>query len=65
MTEQRPDTDERDDPGGTPSPGQDSLMAKPATAGSGEETTRPTAAPGVYEADEDDQRRGRAVKPGN
>jgi hypothetical protein len=65
MTEQRPDTDERNDPGGTPSPGPDNLTAKPVTPGSPGETTQPTAAPGVYEADEDDQRRGRAVKPGN
>ena len=65
MTEQRPDTDERDDPGGTPSPGSGSLTAKPATPGSADETTQPTAAPGVYEADEAAQQRGRAVKPGN
>ena len=65
MTEQRPDTDERDDPGGTRTPGPDDLTAKPAVPGSADETTQPTAAPGVYVADEDDQRRGRAVKPGN
>jgi hypothetical protein len=64
MTEQRPDTDERNDPGGTPTPGPDNLTAKPATPGS-DETTQPTAVPGAYEADDDDQRRGRAVKPGN
>ena len=44
MTEQRPDTDERDDPGGTPSPGPDDLTAKPVTPGSPDETTQPTAA---------------------
>jgi hypothetical protein len=64
MTEQRPDTDERDDPGGTPSPGTDNLTAKPTAPGS-EETTQPTAVPGAYEADDDDQQRGRAVTPGN
>ena len=46
MSEQRPDTDERDEPGGTPAPGHGNL-------------------PGAYEADETDQERGRAVKPGN
>ncbi|TFV85842.1 hypothetical protein [Blastococcus sp. CT_GayMR16] len=65
MTEQRPDTDERDEPGGTPSPGPDSLAAKPVTPGFSDETTRPSAVPGTYDADEDDQQRGRAVKPGN
>ncbi len=64
MTEQRPDTDERGEPGGTPSPGPDHLTAKPATAGS-DETTPPTAVPGAYDADEDEQQRGRAVRPGN
>jgi hypothetical protein len=65
MTEQRPDTDERGEPGGTPSPGPGSLTSKPVTPGNSDETTQPTAAPGAYEADEDDQQRGRAVKPGN
>ena len=65
MTERRPDTDERDDPGGTPTPGPDDLTAKPATPGSTDETTQPTAVPGVYEAGEDEQRRAHAVKPEN
>jgi hypothetical protein len=64
MTEQRPDTDERNDPGGTPTPGQDNLIAKPAVPGS-DETTQPTAAPGTYEADDVDRQRAREVKPGN
>jgi hypothetical protein len=64
MTEQRPDTDERNDPGGTPTPGPDNLTAKPATPGS-DETTQPNAVPGAYAADDDDRQRGRAVKPGN
>jgi hypothetical protein len=65
MTEQRPDTDQRDDPSGTPSPGPDNLTEKATTPGSSDESTRPTAAPGVYEADEAERQRGRAVKPGN
>jgi hypothetical protein len=64
MTEQRPDTDERHDPGGTPSPGPDNLIAKPATTSS-DETTQPTVVPGAYEAGDDDQQRGRAMKPGS
>jgi hypothetical protein len=61
MTEQRPDTDERHEPGGTPSPGPDNLTAKPATPGT-EEASKATAVPGAYDAE---QERGRAVKPGN
>ena len=63
MTEQRPDTDDRDEPGGTPSPGPGSLTAKPAAPGT--DAQGPSAAPGTYQADEDDQERGKAVKPGN
>jgi hypothetical protein len=63
MTEQRPDTDERNEPGGTPSPGPHDLTDKPATPGSG--TGRAAAVPGAYDADEDQQERGKAVKPGN
>jgi len=63
MTEQRPDTDERNEPGGTPSPGQDNLIAKATPPG--DDAGAPTAAPGTYEADEAEQARGRAVKPGN
>ena len=45
MTEQRPDTDERDDPGGTPSPGQENLTARPAIPGDDGAGTRPCPAP--------------------
>ena len=64
MTEQRPDTDERHEPAGTPSPGPDNLASKPTAPGS-DDAGRPSAVPGAYEADEADQERGRAVKPGN
>jgi hypothetical protein len=64
MTEQRPDTDERDDPAGTPSPGPDNLTAKPSTPGTGD-GGQASAVPGAYEADDADQERGKAVKPGN
>jgi hypothetical protein len=63
MTEERPDTDERAEPSGTPSPGPDNLTAKPATPGD-DDARRPTAAPGTYEADAAEQQRGKAVKPG-
>lgn len=64
MTEQRPDTDERHEPGGTPSAGPDDLIQKPVAPGSGE-GDRPSAVPGTYEADDAEQQRGKAVKPGN
>ena len=64
MTEQRPDTDERGEPAGTPSPGPDHLTATPTTPGS-DDGGRPSAVPGVYEADDGDRERGKAVKPGN
>jgi hypothetical protein len=64
MTEQRPDTDDRREPGGTPAPGPDDLTDKPVPPG-GEEGTQPSAVPGAYDADEEEQERGRAVKPGN
>ena len=63
MTEARPDTDGRDEPGGTPSRGPDDLVDKPITPG--DDGGPATATPGVYEADEDDRERGKAVKPGN
>ena len=63
MTEQRPDTGERDEPGGTPSPGPDNLTARPAVPGD-DGAGAPKAVPGAYEAD-DEQERGREVKPGN
>ena len=63
MSEQRPDTDEKNEPGGTPSHGQEHLTDGPITPGArGDE---PTAVPGAYEADEAEQERGKAVKPGN
>jgi hypothetical protein len=64
MTEQRPDTDARDEPGGTPSPGQQDLTARSTTPG-GHDEHRATAVPGTYEADDDERERGKAVKPGN
>jgi hypothetical protein len=64
MTEQRPDTDERDEPGGTPSPGPDSLTGKPVTPGT-DDAHRPSAVPRANDADEADRERGKAVKPGN
>jgi len=64
MTEQRPDTDDRDEPGGTPSPGPDNLTAKPVPPGR-DDAGSASAAPGTYQADEGDQERGKAVKPGN
>ena len=60
MTEQRPDTDDRREPGGTPTPAN-SLTAEPATPGDNETTP----APGAYAAGEIDQERAPAVKPGN
>lgn len=64
MTERHPDTDSRGEQGGTPSPGSDDLIDKPVTPGVDDSGTA-TATPGVYEADEGDQQRGKAVKPGN
>jgi len=63
MTEQRPDTDDRHEPGGTPTTGGGDLTDRPVTTGN--ETTQPSAVPGVYSADDDDRERGRDVKPGN
>ncbi len=65
MTEQRPDTDERDEPGGTPSPGPDNLTARPAVPGNDGGGGAPTAVPGAYEADDAERERGKEVKPGN
>lgn len=64
MTEHRPDTDERDEPAGTTSPGPANLIDKPATPGT-DDGERATAVPGAYDADDAEQQRGRAVKPGN
>jgi hypothetical protein len=63
MTEQRPDTDDRGEPGGTPSPGPTHLTDRPVTPGARDD--EPRAVPGAYEADDDEQEHGRAVKPGN
>ncbi|TYP89158.1 hypothetical protein [Blastococcus xanthinilyticus] len=62
MTENRPDTDEHREPGGTPSPGPDHLTDRPVTPG---DDGAAKAIPGAYEADEAERERGKAVKPGN
>jgi hypothetical protein len=64
MTDQRPDTDDRAEPGGTPSSGPADLADRPAQPGTGE-PGRPAAVPGAYDADDADKERGKAVKPGN
>ena len=64
MTDERPDTDERAEPAGTPSPGPDNLTAKPATPGT-DDAARASAVPGSYAADDAEQERVKAVKPGN
>ncbi|MFP5372684.1 MAG: hypothetical protein ACLGI3_18335 [Actinomycetes bacterium] len=64
MTEQRPDTDERYEPAGTPSAGQGNLTAKPVAPGADDPGTA-SAVPGVYEADDAAQERGTAAKPGS
>jgi hypothetical protein len=63
MTEQRPDTDERIEPAGTPSTGQGDLTARPVIPG--DDAGEAKAVPGAYEADEQDRARGRERKPGN
>ena len=63
MTEQRPDTDDRREPGGTPTAGRGDLIDRPVTPGDEASTT--AAVPGAYDADDEDRERGRAVKPGN
>lgn len=62
MTEQRPDTDDRREPGGTPSSGPSDLTGRPVAPG---DDGAARAVPGAYEADEADRERGKAVKPGN
>jgi hypothetical protein len=62
MTAQRPDTDDRQEPGGTPTAGRGDLTDRPVIPG--DDAATPSAVPGAYEAD-DEQERGRAVKPGN
>ncbi len=54
--------DERDEPGGTPSTGPDSLVQRPLSPG---DDGAARAVPGAYDADEAEQERGKAVKPGN
>jgi hypothetical protein len=61
MTEHRPDTDDRGEPGGTPTAGAGNLTGRPVTPGD-DETTRPSEIPGAYAADDED--RERAVEPG-
>jgi hypothetical protein len=63
VTEQRPDTEDRREPGGTPTIGRPGLTERPVTPG--DDTTTASAVPGAYEADDDEQERGRAAKPGN
>jgi hypothetical protein len=62
MTEQRPDTDDRGEPGGTSSPGPAHLVDAPVTPGTDD---GPKAVPGAYEADDAELERGMAVKPVN
>lgn len=63
MTEARPDTDDRAEPGGTSSPGPGNLTDAPVQPGG--QGDQPAAVPGVYEADDAERERGKAVKPGN
>lgn len=64
MTDQRPDTDDRHEPAGTPSPGHGDLAARPSVPGA-DDGGAPTAVPGTYEAGDDERARGREWKPGN
>jgi hypothetical protein len=66
MTESRPDTDEQREPGSTPSPGTGTgnLTDRPLTPGTDDDGSA-RAVPGAYQADEGEQERGKAVKPGN
>ncbi len=60
MTEHRPDTDDRGEPGGTPTASAGNLTDRPVTPG--DDDTRPSSVPGAYAADDED--RERAVEPG-
>ena len=55
------------DPGGTPDPGPSSLTRTPTTPQQSRagEVEPHEATPGVYEADDVEQERGKHVKPGN
>lgn len=64
MAEARPDTEQQREPGGTPSPGSHDLTDRPLIPGTGDDGGA-QAIPGAYEADEEAQERGKAVKPGN
>lgn len=64
MAEPRPDTDERAEPGGSPTHGQDDLIRTPVVPGTDDAGTS-AAVPGAHEADDDERERGKAVKPGN
>jgi hypothetical protein len=64
MTEHRPDTDEREEPAGTPSPGPGNLTSRPVVPGE-DGGGAPKAVPGAYEADDDQRARGKEWKRGN
>jgi hypothetical protein len=51
------------DPSGTPPTGPRHLTDRAVVPG--EDEPAPKAAPGTYEADEEERERGKAVKPGN
>jgi len=51
------------DPAGTRSDEPDNLTERATTPGEHEPTAK--AAPGTYQADEEDRERGKAMKPGN
>jgi hypothetical protein len=62
VTDPRPDTDERDEPGGSPSHGQGNLVRKPLSPG--EDGTAATPVPGAYDGNDEDRERGKVMKPG-
>ena len=51
MSEKRPDTNERHEPGGTPSPGRNDLTARPSVPGDDPGEGPPAAVPGAYDDD--------------
>ncbi len=64
MTEHPVDTHERGEPAGTPSPGSGDLTSRPVTPGE-DDAGGPKGVPGTYDADAEEQARGREWKPGN
>lgn len=64
MSHARPDTNDRGEPGGTPSPGPDNLIDKPITPGSNDGGTA-SAVPGVYGADQVEREHGEAAGAGH